>query len=1090
MANPAFRDERPIQTRHAPGSSINNPNSAEGGFVQNAGPTGYPRPSHPGSGAYSTGPSNGAFQQSPREQRHPQDERAHPQRQQPRPYHAAPSSGGGRPPPAGRVASDGGLPQGARRYVSSSDSGPPSPRRPHTARDASYSPARPMMNGQSVASQGPLRQCLGSPFAHYNTPLLLRSADFLAKDNVAPPRQQQAAAGGHGQRPTSPELRSWDNPFPVFPGVKAKQARAAETRNVSGMLSEMSIRGAPRPAMPPAAAPSMDSGSRSNSLPSKLHNPAGTKTQPQERQHNGRPKDVRQASLAPKQPPQALNQAAQGPLAAALERRNDGQSGLLPLPKLDTAPTLSNQPWVSRPGTPNAEPSQSNAPESQQQISTSGPPTGAYAEMPGDLPRRHDSGPSMADSGPASVMHPGSQPMQPAAAYSQRPSTAPQPQSEEAAAAAAREPYPDSSRTAMSAAPAPNHHHSLGAFLETYYESSPHYHEHPINDDALDYDMPNFDAMPATTTSASHGRGMSIYQHLPQMEDDALQSDDETRANTRFNMGQYHPTDYAAQVPRGDSQPGLREGVGGVMTSQHAAAVPGPVGYAVERTGSVPPQPAHSSTQQQQQQQNFAATDMYRPMRYGNGEQQRQVNGSDHFPQDGRQAAMMPLPPSAAYSHFSSPYPAPSSSTGSGNNRHDQLPNGLPAHDSARPSSESGGHHPHQPPPAAAAAARPPNPDALPAHPTPVRYGLASSTPVNPPASNQPSHPPPPMRQYNSNGSSPHTHPMSAPPFPPPPAAGGDGSGAGDRRRSVAVTIAEVQRLQQAAKAKPSDQATQLQLAKKMAEAADLLAAAAADDHTSNTGKNRHARAAARSSSSSASSSLSSASPAASSLLSDPKARGKLRDKFAADALKTVKRLVHAGGSTDATFYLADCYGMGRLGLDVDAREAYSLYQAAAKAGHAAAAYRVAVCCEMGHEGGGGTRRDALKAIQWYKRAAGLGDTPAMYKMGIILLKGLLGQQRNPHEAVVWLKRAAERADEDNPHALHELVRSLSSFFSLTFSPPPFLPSVTPLRLSCFFSPYPTGDIIAQHTHPNTPTPPPPPSGSRTKGRNSHEESA
>jgi TPR repeat protein len=63
-----------------------------------------------------------------------------------------------------------------------------------------------------------------------------------------------------------------------------------------------------------------------------------------------------------------------------------------------------------------------------------------------------------------------------------------------------------------------------------------------------------------------------------------------------------------------------------------------------------------------------------------------------------------------------------------------------------------------------------------------------------------------------------------------------------------------------------------------------------------------------------------------------------------------------------------------------------------------------------------------LKAVQWYRRAAALGDTPALYKMGMILLKGLLGQQRNLGEALNMLKRAAERADKDNPHALHELA--------------------------------------------------------------------
>jgi TPR repeat protein len=45
-----------------------------------------------------------------------------------------------------------------------------------------------------------------------------------------------------------------------------------------------------------------------------------------------------------------------------------------------------------------------------------------------------------------------------------------------------------------------------------------------------------------------------------------------------------------------------------------------------------------------------------------------------------------------------------------------------------------------------------------------------------------------------------------------------------------------------------------------------------------------------------------------------------------------------------------------------------------------------------------------------------------MYKIGIVLLRGLLGVPRNVGEALSWLKRAAERADKDNPHALHELA--------------------------------------------------------------------
>lgn len=201
------------------------------------------------------------------------------------------------------------------------------------------------------------------------------------------------------------------------------------------------------------------------------------------------------------------------------------------------------------------------------------------------------------------------------------------------------------------------------------------------------------------------------------------------------------------------------------------------------------------------------------------------------------------------------------------------------------------------------------------------------------------------------------------------------------KRQSVPVTHRELERLKEATTRNPDDHKSQMVLAKKMVEAASVLV----DERA------------------------------------DPRTRNKSRERYILDAHKIVKKLSNNGYS-EATFYLADAYSRGSLGLESDTREAFKLYQSAAKAGHAQAAYRVAVCCEIGHEEGGGTSRDAVKAMQWYKRAATLGDTPAMYKMGIISLKGLLGQPKNPKEAVVWLKRAADHADEENPHALHELV--------------------------------------------------------------------
>ena len=153
----------------------------------------------------------------------------------------------------------------------------------------------------------------------------------------------------------------------------------------------------------------------------------------------------------------------------------------------------------------------------------------------------------------------------------------------------------------------------------------------------------------------------------------------------------------------------------------------------------------------------------------------------------------------------------------------------------------------------------------------------------------------------------------------------------------------------------------------------------------------------------------------------DAKTTQRNREKYLNEAYKRVKELVR-NTYPEAQFFMAECYGSGEMGLQVDPKEAFSLYQAAAKGGHAAAAFRTAVSCEIGPEEGGGTRKDLAKAVQWYRRAAALGDVAAMYKIGIVLLRGLLGVPRNVGEALSWLKRAAERADKDNPHALHELA--------------------------------------------------------------------
>ncbi|KAJ5919162.1 hypothetical protein N7466_010105 [Penicillium verhagenii] len=246
----------------------------------------------------------------------------------------------------------------------------------------------------------------------------------------------------------------------------------------------------------------------------------------------------------------------------------------------------------------------------------------------------------------------------------------------------------------------------------------------------------------------------------------------------------------------------------------------------------------------------------------------------------------------------------------------------------------------------------------MPSQPAPFRPGLEQTAK------------PAPVRNYNNTPAAPAQAPAAAPQPATP-------------EGQTPITHNELEKLQQKARGNPSDQALQLLLAKKTVEAATVLV----EENTR----------------------------------LDPKTKAKLKEKYILDAHKIIKKLSQ-GGYADAQFYYADCYGEGLLGLEADPKEAFNLYHSAAKNGHAQSAYRVAVCCEIGSEEGGGTKRDPFKAVQWYKRAASLGDTPAMYKMGMIHLKGLLGQARSPREGVSWLKRAAERADEENPHALHELA--------------------------------------------------------------------
>ncbi|KAL8784108.1 MAG: hypothetical protein Q9213_004167 [Squamulea squamosa] len=511
---------------------------------------------------------------------------------------------------------------------------------------------------------------------------------------------------------------------------------------------------------------------------------------------------------------------------------------------------------------------------------------------------------------------------------------------------ASKRKYQDAEQWAPYPHPQHSQQSSLGDFFDSYYHSShhsdPNFAQRHAGHSRIapDEDMPNFDNM--SETGASHRYGLTIDDHL-QSQPKAAPMPPMPSQQAAFNRSPPIPPS-KERFAHSKSSPNLRE-QRTQRTQQYSD------GFDFDLPGSVPAMysPDPSPSRDNYDSINHNEVPYQRPWR--------------------ENAVELPSPMSAHSAQGSSRSGTSESRRGQPDRR-----NRPPM--SRGTSNETPGHgFRNEPSPTGRfGAAAPPsgpqgNPDALPAHPPPVRAGLMQSPPAN-----QPSRPPP-MRQY-SGGLSSHSQASSnsRPQISQPPQ---------EKKGSVAVTHEGLERLRQSTRKNPSDYKTQLILAKKLVEAASVLA----DDG----GR------------------------------ADARTTTKNREKFNSEAYKLVKKLAQ-NGYPEALFYLGDCYTRGLLGLVSDTKEAFNQYQSAAKAGHAQAAYRVAVCCEMGLEEGGGTKRDAVKAMQWYHRAATLGDTPAMYKMGVIQLKGLLGQPKNAQAALSWLQRAAEQADKENPHALHELA--------------------------------------------------------------------
>ncbi|CAO3624049.1 unnamed protein product [Cunninghamella echinulata] len=166
--------------------------------------------------------------------------------------------------------------------------------------------------------------------------------------------------------------------------------------------------------------------------------------------------------------------------------------------------------------------------------------------------------------------------------------------------------------------------------------------------------------------------------------------------------------------------------------------------------------------------------------------------------------------------------------------------------------------------------------------------------------------------------------------------------------------------------------------------------------------------------------------------------RNKIRKTMMLECLRLLKKLsggqsLGKGGDSEAQYILANCYGMGLLGLTEDHSKAFQWYVQASKQSHPEATYRTAVC----HELGIGTRQDGQRALVFYRKAAHLAHVGSMYKLGIILLRGYYQTTPMPREAISWLQRAASHHQVEPSSSLsikanNNMSRPLSMLTDLT----------------------------------------------------------
>lgn len=138
-------------------------------------------------------------------------------------------------------------------------------------------------------------------------------------------------------------------------------------------------------------------------------------------------------------------------------------------------------------------------------------------------------------------------------------------------------------------------------------------------------------------------------------------------------------------------------------------------------------------------------------------------------------------------------------------------------------------------------------------------------------------------------------------------------------------------------------------------------------------------------------------------------AKSLLRRGDPAAARAILDRLVAAGNAAAMT-QLGLLYYAGQ-GVEVDEARAYALFERAAQAEDRDAMFLLARMNLLGH-GPARSNPDADRdAARWFFEAARRGHADAQYHLGLLFYAGT-GVQKNPDEAMKWIRRAADNGHE------------------------------------------------------------------------------